>query len=40
MSFQKDTWFKRFLHNGIPYVLQRRFHTTGEEILLIPMPLI
>ncbi|HLB56911.1 MAG TPA: APC family permease [Coxiellaceae bacterium] len=40
MSFQKDTWFKRLLHNGIPYVLQRRFHTMGEEILLVPMPLI
>lgn len=39
MSFQKDTWFKRFLHNGIPYVLQRRFHAMGEEILLIPMQL-
>lgn len=40
MSFQKDTWFKRFLHNGVPYVLQRRLHTLGDEILLLPMPLI
>lgn len=39
MSFQKDTWFKRFLHNGIPYILQRRLHTLGDEILLIPMSL-
>lgn len=40
MSFQKDTWFKRFLHNGVTYVLQRRLHALGDEILLIPMPLI
>lgn len=40
MTFQKDTWFKRFLHNGVTYVLQRRLHALGDEILLLPMPLI
>lgn len=39
MTFQKDSWFKRFLHNGIPYILQRRLHNMGDEILLIPMRL-
>lgn len=40
LCFQKDTWFKRFLHNGVTYVLQRRLHALGDEILLLPMPLI
>jgi len=40
MTFQKDTWFKRFLHNGVSYILQRRLHALGDEILLLPMPLI
>lgn len=38
ISFQKDTWFNRFLHNGITYVLQRKLHALGDEILLLPMP--
>lgn len=37
LSFQKDTWFKRFLHNGVSYILQRRLHALGDEILLLPM---
>jgi K+ transporter len=37
ISFQKDTWFNRFLHNGINYVLQRKLHGLGDEILLLPM---
>ena len=37
MSFYRDTWFKRFLHNGVSYTLQRRLHALSEEILLIPM---
>lgn len=39
MAFQKDTWFKRFLHNGVTYVLQRKLHTLGDEILLLPLHL-
>lgn len=39
MSFQKDTWFKRFLHNGITYILERKLHAVGSEILLLPFHL-
>lgn len=39
MAFQKDTWFKRFLHNGVTYVLQRKLHTLNDEILLLPLHL-
>ena len=36
MSFKKDSWFKRFLHNGMTYILERKLHTQGSEILLLP----
>lgn len=39
MSFQNDTWFKRFLHNGITYILERKLHALGDEILLLPFRL-
>ncbi|OGT46690.1 MAG: hypothetical protein A3E82_01220 [Gammaproteobacteria bacterium RIFCSPHIGHO2_12_FULL_38_11] len=39
MSFQKDTWFKRFLHNGMTYILERKLHALGDEILLLPFHL-
>ena len=39
MTFQKDTWFKRFLHNGVTYILERKLHTMGDEILLLPLHL-
>ncbi|MCX7121172.1 MAG: KUP/HAK/KT family potassium transporter, partial [Gammaproteobacteria bacterium] len=39
MSFQRDTWFKRFLHNGITYILERKLHALGDEILLLPFHL-
>lgn len=37
MSFQQDTWFRRFLHNGATYALERKLHAMGDEILLLPM---
>lgn len=37
MSFHRDTWFKRIMHNGVSYTLQRRLHALSEEILLVPM---
>ncbi|OGT51077.1 MAG: amino acid transporter [Gammaproteobacteria bacterium RIFCSPHIGHO2_12_FULL_42_13] len=39
LSFKKDTWFKRFLHNSVTYALERRLHAMGDEILLLPMHL-
>ncbi|MDP1573462.1 MAG: APC family permease [Coxiellaceae bacterium] len=39
MTFQNDTWFKRFLHNGVTYVLERKLHALGDEILLLPIHL-
>lgn len=39
MSFKNDTFFKRFLHNGITYMLERRLHALGDEILLLPFQL-
>ena len=39
MSFTKDSWFRRFLHNGLTYVLERRLHAMGDEILLLPITL-
>jgi len=38
-SFQKDTWFRRFLHNGVTYILERKLHAMGDEILLLPVTL-
>ena len=32
MVFKKDTWFKRFLHNSVTYILERRLHAMGDEI--------
>ncbi|EKD77131.1 MAG: hypothetical protein ACD_42C00471G0001 [uncultured bacterium] len=40
MTFQKDTFFRRFLHNGVTYVLQRKLHAMGDEILLLPIALV
>ncbi len=39
LSFEKDTWFKRLLHNGMAYNFQRKLHSEGEQILLLPMRL-
>ncbi len=37
ISFQNDSWFKRMLHNGVAYTFQRRLHSLGEQIVLLPM---
>ena len=39
LSFEEDTWFKRLLHNGLAYNFQRKLHSEGEQILLLPMRL-
>jgi len=39
ISFDSDTWFKRVLHNGTAYNFQRKLHSAGEQILLLPMKL-
>ncbi len=39
ISFQRDSWFKRMLHNGVAYTFQRRLHSLGEQIILLPMRL-
>lgn len=39
LSFKKDTWFKRLLHNGVTYVLQRKLNANGDEMLLLPIQL-
>ncbi len=37
ISFYHDSWFKRILHNGVAYSFQRRLHSLGEQIVLLPM---
>ncbi len=39
ISFEHDTWFKRLLHNGMAYNFQRKLHSEGAQILLLPMRL-
>lgn len=39
ISFENDTWFKRLLHNGMAYNFQRKLHSEGAQILLLPMRL-
>jgi amino acid transporter len=39
VSFLKDSWLKRMLHNGVAYTFQRRLHSMGEQIILLPMRL-
>lgn len=39
VSFEHDSWFKRILHNGMAYNFQRKLHSEGAQILLLPMRL-
>jgi amino acid transporter len=37
LSFEKDTWWLRILHNETPMTLQRYLHTEGKQLVILPM---
>jgi K+ transporter len=37
LIFEKDNIFKRFLHNEVANSMQRRLHTLGAQLIIVPM---
>lgn len=37
LIFEKETWFLRALHNETPLSLQRRLHSLGKQLVILPM---
>lgn len=39
LVFEHENWFTRFLHNETAITLQRRLHTIGAQLVIMPMKL-
>ena len=39
LIFERDSWWKRLLHNQTAYAIQRRLHLKGRQMVVLPMKL-